>query len=570
MRSSARGLLIAALLLPATLAWSAEPREWSDVTGKFKITAEFVELTDGIVKLRNADGKILKIPLAKLSPDDRRAARELSAPPAAPEMPGPLTSLVRVIVPLMGPEGEEDELTLVGFAIQTSEPAPVIVVSKLTLPKGVDEEEFRTGMVSPLLLALRSEEEYGNAGSSGMLSMGDGRGGDGRGGEMMDDGGRSGRPAAETPLAPVADEASANLIILRAPAEARIPMLKLAAGPPAAGETVTVARLPRPQVRAGNAPKPPIPWTPWTVLASPQMQTAFTLKPQDNLFPYTATLPILNSKQEVVGVLNPGAQALPDKSRVASAIGLGPLQAALAQAGIQPPAPATPPPIDMAGAGQPGAAPPAGGNPLASFFSRFVQPPGAAAPPAATDAAVPNPDGSTPPPTAPPADRGAIGPWRTSYEGFAAGISATMGRDGRYQFTWGEAADFGAWYDEVLQANVAKMELANSGGRDPSVAERVAQHEQNAAAALARLQGVEWTAVVSEMGRGAGLPAQLALPALPSPLSISFVPDAAEADTWSRIYAGDRITFGCRFSVLEGSDPPTIQVTMTLKGPPPR
>ena len=53
------------LLAPAALA-----RQWTARGGGFTVEAEFVELKDGNVILKQNDGKLLRIPLEKLSPDD--------------------------------------------------------------------------------------------------------------------------------------------------------------------------------------------------------------------------------------------------------------------------------------------------------------------------------------------------------------------------------------------------------------------------------------------------------------------------------------------------------------------
>jgi hypothetical protein len=48
-----------------------EVRTWTDASGKFKIEAKLLEVADGKVKLEKADGKIVTLPLAKLSVADR-------------------------------------------------------------------------------------------------------------------------------------------------------------------------------------------------------------------------------------------------------------------------------------------------------------------------------------------------------------------------------------------------------------------------------------------------------------------------------------------------------------------
>ena len=52
---------------------SGHARTWTDATGKFKIDADFVELTEGkLVQLKLSSGEIRAIPLSKLSEDDRK------------------------------------------------------------------------------------------------------------------------------------------------------------------------------------------------------------------------------------------------------------------------------------------------------------------------------------------------------------------------------------------------------------------------------------------------------------------------------------------------------------------
>jgi len=54
----------------------AEVRTWTDVTGKHTIEAELISATPTEVTLRRADGKEVKLPLAKLSPADRALVKK--------------------------------------------------------------------------------------------------------------------------------------------------------------------------------------------------------------------------------------------------------------------------------------------------------------------------------------------------------------------------------------------------------------------------------------------------------------------------------------------------------------
>ena len=63
---------------PAAASAASRLRTWTDATGKFKVEAEFLGLTDGQVKLRRKDGREVALPLARLSPADQQAAQKLA------------------------------------------------------------------------------------------------------------------------------------------------------------------------------------------------------------------------------------------------------------------------------------------------------------------------------------------------------------------------------------------------------------------------------------------------------------------------------------------------------------
>ena len=50
----------------------AQERTWRDASGKFSIDAEFVELADGVVRLKRTNGKTISLPLSRLCEADRR------------------------------------------------------------------------------------------------------------------------------------------------------------------------------------------------------------------------------------------------------------------------------------------------------------------------------------------------------------------------------------------------------------------------------------------------------------------------------------------------------------------
>ena len=71
--------IFAALGLLSASPSGASPRVWKDSTSGRTLTAEFVELTKEAVKVRRSDGKIIAIPLSRLTPEDITFARTAAA-----------------------------------------------------------------------------------------------------------------------------------------------------------------------------------------------------------------------------------------------------------------------------------------------------------------------------------------------------------------------------------------------------------------------------------------------------------------------------------------------------------
>lgn len=69
------------------LSHSLQAREWSDQSGKFRITAEFVIIRNGKVLLEKADGSIITVSIEKLCQADRDYLKSLS--PEKPATPQP-------------------------------------------------------------------------------------------------------------------------------------------------------------------------------------------------------------------------------------------------------------------------------------------------------------------------------------------------------------------------------------------------------------------------------------------------------------------------------------------------
>ncbi len=56
-------------------------REWSDSTGKFKITARLIEVKEGFAYLKSRDGKTIRIPVSRLSSSDQELLKSNSDSP---------------------------------------------------------------------------------------------------------------------------------------------------------------------------------------------------------------------------------------------------------------------------------------------------------------------------------------------------------------------------------------------------------------------------------------------------------------------------------------------------------
>jgi hypothetical protein len=68
-------------------AVAEERRTWSSSDGKYSVAAEFVELVDGVVRLRREDGRIARIPLDRLSDADQQYVRQKKAATPADSPP---------------------------------------------------------------------------------------------------------------------------------------------------------------------------------------------------------------------------------------------------------------------------------------------------------------------------------------------------------------------------------------------------------------------------------------------------------------------------------------------------
>jgi len=94
-RAAATACVAFAICVSLSDVGTAAPRKWTDATGQFSVEADYVEVKEGAVQLKKADGTIIAVPVAKLSEADRayvtiRVANKTTTPaatttPASPD-----------------------------------------------------------------------------------------------------------------------------------------------------------------------------------------------------------------------------------------------------------------------------------------------------------------------------------------------------------------------------------------------------------------------------------------------------------------------------------------------------
>ena len=77
-----RQILIFAIFVLLHSVSNAQTRQWSDATGAFQIEAELVTSRGGKVVLEKPNGKLVVVPIAKLSAADRKFLEQKSKPAA--------------------------------------------------------------------------------------------------------------------------------------------------------------------------------------------------------------------------------------------------------------------------------------------------------------------------------------------------------------------------------------------------------------------------------------------------------------------------------------------------------
>lgn len=80
----ARLILFLAIVISAAATAHAATRTWTDDTGRFKVDAELVSVSDGKVKLKRADGRVVELPVARLSAADQKFLKSAEAAAKTP------------------------------------------------------------------------------------------------------------------------------------------------------------------------------------------------------------------------------------------------------------------------------------------------------------------------------------------------------------------------------------------------------------------------------------------------------------------------------------------------------
>ncbi|MCH8043473.1 MAG: hypothetical protein IID44_07120 [Planctomycetes bacterium] len=80
----ARLILCLAIVISAAASTHAATRTWTDDTGRFKVDAELVSVSDGKVKLKRADGRVVELPVARLSAADQKFLKSAEAAAKTP------------------------------------------------------------------------------------------------------------------------------------------------------------------------------------------------------------------------------------------------------------------------------------------------------------------------------------------------------------------------------------------------------------------------------------------------------------------------------------------------------
>lgn len=493
-----RASLVLSMFVSATTLAHAQIREWTDSTGRYKVEAEIVEVTDDGVRLRKSDGSESTVPLNRLSEADQQYAQQFSEQRSTTTSQQrkevtPLDSVVRIVFPFVNPRGAKATQQILGTAIQSNESNPVVLTNRFAIPGGLSSAALNAGLAKAQIFELRSDRQLGAAEGIGFFSPENVRSlGNGE-----------------------------AVIVLRTTDTTKIPGLTLATRAPAEDEVIKLPRLPSPRISTAlDGAGMTIQWVPCSITDPGRQEHFFHAHPSDGEAPTTQVVPVINDRNELVGLTGASYGVLADKRKVADVVGIEEIFAALEKAKIK--------------------------LPLsdATASNEFM-----------------------PIPTGPIV---ANAPWRKSYEQLLASIKVQKQGENNWIFEWGDARDFGAWYERAHVSSIAYsglMRAPSGSARRRALLQRVEFLDAAIARAQKRLEGIEWTAVVaSTNGARPSSTIRFDFPASPEPFGFLFWIEKDDVQNWSDVKKGDKIRFAVRFTESGPTPFPRVFVKMTLKG----
>jgi hypothetical protein len=497
----------------------AQMREWTDNTGKHKIQAELLEVTPDGAKLRRADGIVTVVPLNRLSATDQKFLEESRQNPLAAAGPSaqstsqqktPLDSVVRIVFSATGRGKPPEEIQVLGVAVQTSEPGPVIVSTRLS-PKLIDAASVDAGLTKAMIYTLSSQQHLGTVESLGFAGL---------------PAGARYRPGD-------------SYIVLKLKESVRIPALLVSTKAPSPGDTVQLPELPAPQRRGMSAPSNVrLGWTPCTVLEGGKPEIAFNVAVRSGRLAFADVLPVINSQNELVGLTYAGLGTLGDQNAVMQVSGIDEVFAALEKAKIN---------VRLAsveGAARDASSLPTQVDPDAPWRKSFEQ----------LLAVVKTEQGK------PTIDWGPAKDFQVWYERNRALHAARFQAKEQPQASERRLA---LQKIPALEKEAALADGLLKGIEWTATVKQLPRSNDNTDSRLspAMRQSVELSAF-----------GVLEIPQTVYPLSFSFQFEPGDKPNWQKLTVGDRARFACRFEINPDSSPivPIIDVHMRLKEVVPR
>ncbi|MDB4370469.1 SHD1 domain-containing protein [Mariniblastus sp.] len=153
-----------------SMAPPAELRKWTDATGSFSINAKLVSDEDGNIQLEKEDGRVITLPLAKLSDEDQTYLEELEkqnseanpfaggdmkTPPKSTNDSTPRVSKSQPVIPAIEPNATANEMVFSDKGWKVQPDAAAIVKSDnkvIKFQSGFTQHEFHNRVSSVFLI----------------------------------------------------------------------------------------------------------------------------------------------------------------------------------------------------------------------------------------------------------------------------------------------------------------------------------------------------------------------------------------------------------------------------------